>query len=178
MTRKFLTTTATIAALIAVPALAQTNDSASDLQGNSPAVTEGGNMNAAASNQFKYDTESPRVSNGYAEYDTNQIAMSQSAFRALSNARGDDMETTDGTMIGMIENVNISSQGNPELVVQLTDDQAAKFNADVLLITVTPGNVSMEGDKIALAITLDDLVLAAEQGDKGSHGDRKSVTLP
>tara|TARA_R110000737_G_scaffold55720_4_gene79121 strand:- start:1427 stop:1963 length:537 start_codon:yes stop_codon:yes gene_type:complete len=178
MTRKFLTTTATIAALIAVPALAQDNTTNPDLKTNSPAVTDGGKMNEAASNQFKYDIESPRISNGYAEYDANQIAMSQSAFRALSNARGENMETTDGTVVGMIENVNVSGQGNPELVVQLTDEQAAKFNTDVLVITVTPGNVAMEGDKLALTTTLDDLVLAAEQGDKGSYADRKSVTLP
>lgn len=153
MTRKFLTTASTIAALMAVPALAQ-------------------------SEKFEYDTKSPRMSNEYVEYDSNQIAMSQSAFRALSNARGDNMETTDGTVIGMIENVNVSEQGNPELVVELTDDQAEKFDTDVLVITVTPGNVMMSGDKLALATTLDELILASQAGTEGSYADRKSVTLP
>ncbi|ASM72610.1 MULTISPECIES: hypothetical protein [Roseobacteraceae] len=177
MTRKFLTTTATITALIAVPALAQENTDNPDLQSNSPTF-EGGQDNPVASNQFKYDTTNPRVSNGYAEYDTNQIAMSQDAFRALSNARGENLETTDGMVIGMVENVNVSAQGSPELVVDLTDDASAKFDTEVLIITVTPGNVMLGDGEIALGTTLDDMVLASEDSGRGTYSDRKSVTLP
>ncbi len=177
MTRKFLTTASTIAALMAVPALAQT-ESASDLESGSPAILDGGEPTAAASNQFEYDTNSPAVSNGYAQYDTNQIAMSQTAFRSLVNSRGENMLTTDGEMIGMIEEVNVSVNGNPELVVELTDAQAEVFDTDVLVVAVTPQNVMLDGEIVTLSTTLDGLVLAAEQGDRGSYADRKSVTLP
>ncbi|KEJ97922.1 hypothetical protein SAMN05444149_101374 [Pseudosulfitobacter pseudonitzschiae] len=177
MTRKFLTTTATIAALIAVPALAQDNTANPDLKSGSPAF-DGGKENPVASNQFQYDTTNQRVSNGYAEFDTNQIAMSQDAFRALSNARGENLETTDGMVIGTIENVNTSAQGNPELVVDLADEASAKFDTEVLIITVTPGNVMLENGKIELGSTLDEMVLASEEGGRGDYADRKSLTLP
>ena len=177
MTRKFLTTTATIAALIAVPAFAQDNTANPDLKSESPAF-DGGKENPVASNQFKYESNNERVSNGYAEYDTNQIAMSQNAFRALSNARGENLETTDGMVIGMIEAVNTSGQGNPELVVDLSDEASAKFDTEVLIITVTPGNVMLQDGKIELGSTLDEMVLASEEGGRGDYADRKSVTLP
>lgn len=177
MTRKFLTTTATIAALVAMPALAQDNTANPDLKSDAPAF-DGGKENPVASNQFQYDTTNERVSNGYAEYDTNQIAMSQDAFRALSNARGENLETADGMVIGMIENVNTSAQGNPELVVGLADEASAKFDTEVLIITVTPGNVMLQNGKVELGATLDEMVLASEEGGRGDYADRKSVTLP
>ena len=78
----------------------------------------------------------------------------------------------------MIEGVNTSAQGNPELVVGLSDEASAKFDTEVLIITVTPGNVMLENGKIELGTTLDELVLASEEGGRGDYADRKSVTLP
>ncbi|MCR8826520.1 hypothetical protein [Pseudosulfitobacter koreensis] len=177
MTRKFLTTASTIAALMAAPALAQEVVDNPALKSNSPAM-DGGQDNPVASNQFQYDTTNKRVSNGYAEYDVNQIAMSQAAFRALSNARGERLETTDGELIGVIENVMVSAQGNPELVVALTDDASARFQSEVLVIAVTPGNVMLQDGQVALGTTLDDMTLAVEEGGRGTTSGRKSVTLP
>ena len=165
MTRKLLMTTTTLIALAAAPmAYAET-----------PQASTGTGSEVASEGAFKYDTNSPRISNGMAEFDDTSIAMSQATFRALSNARGNDLETSDGVKIGTVTGLDFNAQGNPELMVDLAAD--TKIAAEVLVITVQPENLMIKDGQIYLATSLDELYLKAQSGNARDSAGRTAITL-
>lgn len=161
---KFIYTIAATALLLPASAMANSPQASTDTS------------NAVGSEQsFYYDTNSPRISNGWAEFDANSIAMSMDAFRALTNVRGADFETVTGEVIGVVEGVSTNGRGYPELIVDLNDE--TPIPADVLVITVQPGNVTLDGNAIKLAASVEDLAVKARANSVRDSNDRVSVTI-
>ena len=161
---KLITTVAAAALTLPVAAHAE-----------SPQASTETGSEVASQQTFTYDTNSPRINNGMAEFDASSIAMPSKVFRALANARGENLETTEGDVVGMIEAVNVNAQGNPELVVDIKNDSA--IPAEVLVVTVQPGNVKMMNNKLFLDTSLRELELKASKNSVRDSQDRVSVTL-
>ena len=166
MKRKMLMTS-TAAALIAAPTF---------LSAESPQASTG-TGSEVASQQIapEYDTNSPAISNGDAEADPRIVGMDSALFTALANARGTNMETTAGETVGLIERVNVNAQGNPELVVDLIE--GSEIPAEVLVVTVQPGNVTMVGEALLLDVSMDELEQKARYNSGRDSDDRVQVTL-
>jgi hypothetical protein len=145
------------------------------LLADTPQASTGTGSEVASETPFVYDTNSPRINNGMAEFDDTSIAMPNAVFKALANARGEELETNDGTVIGMIERVNTNAQGNPELVVDVESE--AIIPADTLIVTVQPGNVMLGNEGIYLTTSVAELKLKAEKNSVRDSEDRVSVTL-
>ncbi len=169
----FLKTSA-IVALMATPAAA--SDSATDVVGNSPSVTEGGNMNVAASDRgYTYDTNSPQITDGRAEADDTMINMSRDKFMMLTNAKGDPVVLADGTTVGTVQSVGIDAEGNSEIVVALSD--TTKIDADELVVTATPDNINFRDGSMYLMVTEDSLYNRTRSDLVRSGKGRTSVYL-
>ncbi|MEL7098980.1 MAG: hypothetical protein AAGM84_09150 [Pseudomonadota bacterium] len=164
MTRKiaFNTTAAAVAiAALTAPALAQTTDSASDLRGNSPAVTEGGLANDVASQRtVRYGRADTRYGNGIAAFDANEIALEQEVFAALSGTKGAEFKSDAGEVFGTISEVRYNERGFPELVVDLVPDNV--LDAERLVVTVQPDNVTLSDNEIILDLTVDEMIAKAQ----------------
>ena len=175
MTRKFLLTSTTIATLIAAPAAFATQDSASDLQGNSPAVTEGGDANVVGSTAGTPEIAKKRPGIGIAEYDPTRMAMSEEEYAALSRSVGAEFKTQDNEVLGTVENVTFDAQGNPELVVDLLN--TANIDADTLVVTLLPESVNLRDGRIIIDTTADELYLKAQSGSKRDDETRTTVIV-
>jgi len=167
MTRKIAFHTTVAAAAIAAltaPAFAQTVDSAGDARGNSPAVTEGGFANDAASQRtVRYGRADTRYGIGIAEFDANEVALNEEVFAALSSTAGASFETSAGEELGTIREVRYSERGFPELVVDLIPEN--DLDIETLVVTVTPDNAVLTQSGIVLDLTVDEMMLkAAEEG--------------
>ena len=121
-----------------------------------------------------YETNSPAVGTDPA-LDTQGINMPLDVFKALANARGGPMALTDGTKIGVIEEIDYNVQGNPELVVDVLEESG--IPADRLIVTVLPDNIMMSNDKLMLDTSLDELILKAEQNSISDDQNRVEVTV-
>lgn len=172
MTRNILLSTA-IAALIATPAAFASENNATDLQGNSPAVTESGNANAVGSTQNDTDVAMKRPGVGIAEYDPTTMKMTRAQYNALSASVGADFKTQDGIMLGMVEEVTFDGQGNPEMVVDLVED--TKIDAETLIVTLLPESITLVEGQILIDTTADELYLKAQSGSK--RDDETSTTV-
>ena len=175
MTRKFLLTTPTIASLIAAPVAFASQDSASDLQGNSPAVTEGGNANVVGSSTPMPDVATKRQGIGIAEYDPTRMAMTEEQYAAISASVGAEFKTQDGEVLGYVEGVTFDAQGNPEMIVDLLD--TTKIDAETLVVTLLPDSVTLRDGKIFLDTTADELYLKAQSGSKRDDETRTTVIV-
>ncbi len=174
MTRSFLITTTTIATLIAAPMAFASDDSASDLTGNSPAITEGGQANVVGSST-PGDLATKRPGIGIAEYDPTRMAMPKSEYDALIASVGADFKTQDGEVLGVVENLTFDAQGNPEMVVDLVSD--TKIDAETLVVTLLPESVELRDGKIFLDTTADELYLKAQDGSKRDDETRTTVIV-
>ncbi|MCX7559486.1 hypothetical protein OS190_07870 [Sulfitobacter sp. F26204] len=174
MTRKFLMTSTTIATLIAAPMAFAAENSASDLQGNSPAVTEGGNKNVVGSTANS-DIATKRVGLGIAEYDATRMVTTKEEYQALARSVGADFKTQDNEVLGVVDGVTFDAQGNPELVVNLNDD--SKIDADTLVVTLLPESLTLRDGKIFLDTTADELYLKAQDGSKRDDETRTTVIV-
>lgn len=174
MTRNILLTSTTIATLIAAP-VALADDSASDLQGNSPAITEGGQDNIVGSTPSDPDVPSDRVDLGIAEYDPERNAVTAEEYDALKASIGSDFRTQDGVVLGVVEGVTFDAQGNPELSVNLHDD--TEIEADRLVVTLLPGSLTLADGKIFLDTTADELYTKAQSGAKRDDETRTTVII-
>lgn len=174
MTRSFLITSTTIATLIAAPLAFAAEDSVSDLQGNSPAVTEGGDKNVVGSTG-NTENATTRAGLGIAEYDATRMAMTEEQYLALSRSVGADFKTQDNEVLGVVETVTFDGQGNPELVVDLNDE--TKIDADMLVVTLLPESVTLKDGKIFLDTTADELYLKAQAGSKRDDETRTTVIV-
>ncbi|MEM8578782.1 MAG: hypothetical protein AAGF60_13095 [Pseudomonadota bacterium] len=160
MTRKFIIPATAAIALMAAPSFAQTTDSASDLQGNSPRVTEGGfNNDVASQRTFYQGNPEARYGIGIPEADLNTMSLGEDEFAALAATAGASFETESGERLGMIEEVRYNESGFPELVIELEEDN--RFDLEKLVLTVTPDNTTIRDGKIFLSMTVDDLALKA-----------------
>ena len=175
MTRKFLLTTTTIATLIAAPAAFASQDSASDLTGNSPAITEGGNANVVGSTAGTPEVATKRPGIGIAEYDPTRMAMTEEQYAALAASVGAAFKTQDDEILGYIDGVTFDAQGNPELVVDLLDD--TKIDAETLVVTLLPESVTLRNGMIYLDTTADELYLKAQSGSKRDDETRTTVIV-
>lgn len=173
MTRNFLMTSTTIAALVAAPMAFATEDSASDLQGNSPAITETGLKNEVGS--INADGTQKRYSIGGSEYDATTMTMSEAEYRALVASVGAYFETQDGKTLGVIEDLTFDGQGNPELIVDLVND--TKIDADTLVVTLLPDSVTLTDGKVLISTTEDELYLKAQSGSKRDDETRTTVIV-
>lgn len=175
MTRSILATTTAIATLVATSVAFAAENSVSDLQGNSPAVTEGGNANEVGSTAATSDLATKRFGIGEAEYDATRMAMSQEQYAALGASIGADFMTNEGKVLGMIKDVTIDGQGNPNLEVDLNED--TKIDADVLVITLLPDSIVLKDGKIFLDTSEDNLYLQAQDGSKADDESRTTVIV-
>ncbi|MDF3413981.1 hypothetical protein HKX54_05910 [Sulfitobacter sp. M57] len=175
MTRSILATTTAIATLVTTSFAFAAENAASDLQGNSPAVTEGGNANVVGSTPTSGDLASKRFGIGESEYDPTRMAMTQQQYDALNAAIGAEFKTSDGKVLGMIEDVTIDGQGNPNLEVDLNDD--TKIDADNLVITLLPDSIVLKEGKIFIDTSEDNLYLQAQDGSKADDESRTTVIV-
>lgn len=144
-------------------------------QSGSPEASTEGEVEVGSQKQFVYDTNSPRINNGMAEFDEKSIAMPLDTFRALANSRGEMMQTTAGDNVGEITEVDYNAKGNPELRVDVKSKSA--IQADVLVVTVTPDNVMMKDGAVYLDTTVDELELKARKNSTEGSDGKVSVTL-
>ncbi|MBD3663498.1 hypothetical protein [Sulfitobacter aestuariivivens] len=176
MTRNFLMTSTTIATLIAAPMAMASNDSASDLTGNSPAITEGGQANAVGSiSNGDKDVPLTRQGIGIAEYDPTSMSVTTAQYNALVNAIGGELTTTDDVFLGDITEVTFDGQGNPEVVVDLIED--VKIDAETLVLTLLPESMMMIDGTLVLDTTIDELYLKAQDGSKRDDETRTTVIV-
>ena len=173
MTRSFLMTTSTIAALAFAPS-AFAQSVAAEMPGQSPAVTEGGNDNIVGSSSPS-ELATKRPGTGIAEYDPQRMAMPKVEYDALIASVGADFKTNEGTVLGVVENVMFDAQGNPELVVDLNND--TKIDAETLVVTLLPESVTLRDGKIFLDTSADELYLKAQDGSKRDDETRTTVIV-
>ncbi|MEM6305001.1 MAG: hypothetical protein AAF744_09780 [Pseudomonadota bacterium] len=177
MTYKFLITASTIATLAAAPmAMAQTVDSASDLQGNSPNVTEGG-FDSDAGSIANADKVAPRTRQGIgiAAFDPTTTTLSQNEYDVLAASVGGDFETSDGVLLGEVTGLAFDGQGNPEIEVDLLAE--TKIDAETLVMTILPENLEVMNGKIFIDVTYDELYLQAQDGSKRDDESRTNVVI-
>lgn len=175
MTRSILATTTAIATLVATSFAFAAENSVSDLQGNSPAVTEGGQDNTVGSTENTSDLVTKRFGIGESAYDATRMAMSEEQYDALNASIGADFMTNEGKVLGMIEDVTIDAQGNPNLEVELNDD--TKIDAELLVITLLPESIVLKEGKIFIDTSEDNLYLQAQDGSKADDETRTTVIV-
>lgn len=175
MTRSILATTTAIATLVATSFAFAAENSVSDLQGNSPAVTEGGQDNTVGSTENTSDLVTKRFGIGESAYDATRMAMSEEHYHALNASIGADFMTNEGKVLGMIEDVTIDAQGNPNLEVELNDD--TKIDAELLVITLLPESIVLKEGKIFIDTSEDNLYLQAQDGSKADDETRTTVIV-
>lgn len=174
MTRSFLATTTTIAALIAAPMALASQDSMTDVTGNSPAITEGGDTNVVGSTASNSEN-TKRYGIGDSAYDPTRMAMSEAEYNALGRSIGAEFKTQDGVVLGMVEDVMVDAQGNPELVVDLNND--TKIDADTLVVTLLPDSIMLSEGRIIIDTTEDELYNKAQAGSKRDDETRTTVIV-
>jgi len=144
-------------------------------QSGSPEASTEGGVEVGSQKEFVYDTNSPRINNGMAEFDATTIAMPLDTFRILANSRGEMLQTTAGDNIGEITEIDYNAKGNPELHVDVKSSSA--ITADILVVTLTPGNVMMKDDAVYLDTTVAELELKADKNSTEGSDGNVSVTL-
>lgn len=103
------------------------------------------------------------------------IGMDQEVFDALLASPGTNILSTKGEVVGMIENVMVNAVGNPELVVDLTNQ--SEIPAEVLVVTVQPGSVMTRDGLLYLDTSIDELQLKARNNSGRDSDDRVQITL-
>lgn len=154
--------------------LALTAAQAALAQSGSPEASTGTGSEVASHKQLYYETHSPAASTDPA-IDSMSINMPMDTFKAFANARGEPMMTRDGTELGTVAEVDFNAQGNPELVVELRDNVA--IDADRLVVTILPNNVSLTENRLVLDTTLQELALKAQKSGIRETHDLIDVTI-
>lgn len=175
MTRSILATTTAIATMVATSFAFAAENSASDLQGNSPAITEGGNANEVGSTDTSNDLVTKRFGIGDSAFDATRMAMSEEQYDALAASIGADFQTNEGKVLGVIKDVTIDAQGNPNLEVDLNED--TKIDAELLVITLLPDSIVLKDGKIFIDTSEDNLYLQAQDGSKADDETRTTVIV-
>ncbi len=165
MERKTLMTT-TAAALIAAPTLLVADIPAPAAAESSPNPADDVRVEENTASYDGADSGTPMIENS---------GMNKDVYSAVLDASGSTFATVDGDTIGVIENVTVDNQGNAELIVDIADD--ATIEADVLVVEVEQGKVSMVNDALLLETSLGELRTAAST-DAGRHPDgRVEITF-
>ncbi len=164
--------------IAATSALALTAAHGATAQSGSPEASTGTGTEVGSQKQLWYEsylgTGSPEVGNAPAQ-DTQSIGISNDAFKVLANAKGEPMMTNDGTPVGIIQEVDFNVQGNPELVVNVSDRNV--IDADRLVVTVLPNNFNYAGDQLILDSSLAELKLKARENSISDSEGRVEVTV-
>ena len=165
----------TALSLMAAPVAFAANDSASDLKGNSPAITEGGNANVVGSINNTTEVAPARPGIGISEYDPTRMTMTEEQYNAIAATVGAEFKTQDEEILGYVTNVTFDAQGNPELVVDLVDD--TKIDAETLVVTLLPESVIIQDGRLIIDTTADELYLKAQSGSKRDDETRTTVIV-
>lgn len=158
----------TVAALIAAPSFALA-------QSGSPEASTDTGSAVSSVELNEYDSESPEVTDGSAESDPVKLTTESEFFQNLVAAKGDDLSTMDGDVIGRIDNVEVNAQGNTELVIDLVE--GTDIAAEMLVMEILPDNVMMKDGKTVLDTSLVELEKMAKYNSGRDSDQRVTVTL-
>lgn len=155
-------------------ALALTAANGAFSQSGSPQASTDTGSEVASQKRFYYESRSPAVGTNPAP-DSMSIDLPLDAFKVLANSRGEPFSTSDGTELGVIEEIDFNVQGNPELVIDLKDRSV--IDADRLVVTVLPDNLLFSGNKLILDTSVPELKLKAEKNSVRDSEGRVEVTV-
>ncbi|XDA99509.1 PRC-barrel domain-containing protein [Sulfitobacter sp. LCG007] len=96
--------------------------------------------------------------------------------QAMTAAKGAEVVLSDGTRLGTITDVMSDGSGDANFYVELEDGSVV--DADWLDITVSPANVSIDGNVVGLNATKEELATAAAPAGEGeATGGKATIYL-